>query len=46
MVYAEKCVELVKEGARDTTDMILPYATNLVTEVMNEMKHLSQLLVE
>lgn len=46
MTYGEKCVELIKEASRDTTELIQPYNRALVEEVTQEMATISRTLCE
>lgn len=45
-MFGNKCVELIKEASRETTDLILAYNKTLVDEVLNEMSTISRTLYE
>lgn len=45
-MYGEKCLDLIKEGTRDTVDLIMPYNKALVDEVVAEMVTISQTLCQ
>lgn len=45
-MFGDKCIELIKEVSRETTELIAPYNKQLVDEVINEMVTISQTLYE
>ena len=45
-MFGEKCVELIKEATRETTELISAYNKPLVDVVVEEMVTLSQTLFE
>ncbi|KAH9421530.1 DNA replication complex GINS protein PSF1 [Dermatophagoides pteronyssinus] len=45
-MFGEKCVDLIKESTRDSSELIAPYNQNLVNEVFDEMRLISHTLFE
>ncbi|KAI7684862.1 hypothetical protein SSS_07579 [Sarcoptes scabiei] len=45
-MFGEKCVALIKESSRKTTELIQPYNKILVDEVLDEMSTISQTLYQ
>lgn len=45
-MFGEKCVDLIKEALRDTTELIAPYNKTLVDDVLREMTTISLTLYE
>ncbi|OTF70530.1 DNA replication complex GINS protein PSF1-like protein [Euroglyphus maynei] len=45
-MFGEKCVDLIKESTRDSSELIAPYNQTLVNEVFDEMRLISHTLFE
>ena len=45
-MFGEKCVDLIKEASRDTTELIAAYNKTLVDEIVREMVTISRTLCE